>query len=1189
MDPITATTTLITFATFIKDLIEVGQSIKESIEKVSENRRQIRELTNDVLRSLADLANLTRGHEDEYQAPALLGALGDLKADMLHVLQTCRKISPAERSPGFRGFGSQFKVWMKRDEIEAEIRRLKEHVINCYIKFTAFSTARNEQRTGRIDETTAHIMNTTLRVEQTVIVSHTENQVRLRCLEGMVAQVLLETPFGQKIANRTMEIILSDPTHKSVESQYLSEQTMRLVQSLQYLMKGGHILVDSDDGVELLSDVGPPTFVQPGRLSHVVHQVLGMVLRIQNGYTGIQMESLRYLMRSLGANLDYVGMTSEAIAWEVLAIQILEHFAGYGRSAIVLARLAGLQRSLSVYYGRQLQYELALQASQQALDIWQSSSLEHLQHSDPRSGSTTILLTTHSINLRETGQQEMAVTIAQRAVAVCRPMVEQTIESIHQLSPIFPEVECNAVISAEAFFILAESLASVDRHIEAYEASKEGFQLFLRFSGSIKPPASEYIDSFINHICKVAEEDTFSSTMLADNVILFRDLAHHHLEEFSSQFLRLLHAYVYISGQDSPPVSIKELRIFLEPDSNSLLPILHTSSNPITHLNDFNVLKDVLQASYAGPRNTWNIHIPFVKSIFITHFNQATVIIQEVITNLIADTSVLSRNTLIWALNDLRNNVLPFIPRPNQVVLSNIGLEIIGHLRQTPSNTLETGSRSLLMVLLGSSWGFQLAGLLDEALAAVDEAIERRRSSFDSDNVDDVDELRWSHTRRVFILCDMGRICEAIEAVREANTLFLLPSEKNDIKRQYLCVFQTRILRRTARNREAIQVLETFMSSKDPSTDNTFNVQFHFLRTELAAIRGEAGNLGKAVYDAEQAVMACRKEVRNTDVENQKAVLVHSLTTLSHCLAAVGRNKEALVVAEEAALIYNSSASHMWGDFLYTTRKQELGGDAFHSLSLRLATSGQRAEALANAEKATDLYRELVSLAPRHLPTLAKSLRNIAVILWKIGRQDESIAAGEEAVNILRKVSDNETYFLGALGETLDQLAGYLFEKGEIGHASAATAESAEVRKRIESLPPPLPFLFMEVKTEPSEETDEDDNEAWETATESDDECHEVPDARSAAEGAAPAVTDEHEPKFEARINVGATSTLDATAPGVSPPGENQAARISMLVKGRLPEVLATPLEVKLSSTPMDILWWILLAVFGITVLWNRM
>ncbi|KAJ7502533.1 hypothetical protein B0H11DRAFT_641918 [Mycena galericulata] len=1213
MDPITATTTLITLATFIKDLIEVGQSIKESIEKVSENRRQIRELTNDVLRSLADLANITRGNEDAYQAPALLGALGDLKADMLHVLQTCRKISPAERSPGFRSFGSQFKVWMKRNEVEAKIRRLKEHVINCYIKFTAFSTARNEQRTARIDETTAHIedmsletVNTTLRVEQTFVVSHTENQVRLRRLEGMVAQVLVETPFGQKIAERTMEIILSDPTRKSVESQYLSEQAMRLLQSLQYLMKGGHIVVDSDNVVDFFP-MRAQIFVQPGELSHVVHQVLGMVLKIQNSYTGLKVEHLQYLMGSLGAYLDYVGMKSEAIAWEVLAIQVLEHVAGCGQSAIVLPQLVHSRRKLSGYYRHQLRYELALQTSQQALDIWQSLHLQH--YSDPhRQCLSTSILVTHSRNLQESGQQEFAIIIAQKAVAACRPMVEQTIESASQISPITPEMEYNAVISAEAFFILAKSLSSVDRHIEAYEASKEGFQLVLRFSGSIRPPAGEFIDSFIDHICKVMEEDTFSSSKLADNVILFRDLAHHYPKEFSSQFLRLLYAYVYTSGQNSPPVSMKELRIILEPDSNSPLPVLHTSSNSTTHLDDFNpyggVLKDVLQASHVGPWGTWKIHIPLIKNIFINHFDQATANIQEVVSNLIADTSQ-SQRRLIWVLDALLTDVVPVVHWSNQVVISRISLEIIGHLQQTPS-TLHI--RWYPAVLSRISWSLQLAGLLDGALATVDEAIERRRLSFNSDNVDEVDELRWSHIRRASILLDMARVSEAVEAAREANTLSLLPVKELD--RKFLCMFQTKILRRTARNREAQQVLENFISDrghKNQITEETFNPLSHFLLTELAAIR-EVGYVGQAVHDAEQAVLACQNSVHNTDAEKQKGALVQTLTTLSNRLAADGRHEDALVAAEEATSIYSSDASRMWGAFLNTTRKQELGGNTFHSLSLRLTTSGRLVEALANAEKATELYRELVLLAPVHHPALATSLRNQAAILWKTGGPVKSIAACEEAVNILRKVSDNETYFLGALGETLDQLAGYLVENEEVDRVSAAVVESAEVRRRIESLPPPPPFMFIEVKTQPLEDGEKDGDEAWETATESDDEYHDVLDAGSAAGCEAPTALNDNGQLQPACANLqliasagpqseaiaGATLAAEATTLQLSPQAENEAARNAQPGTSHLPDILATPLEVqlkvKLSSTPMDILWWILVAILGLAVgvLWNR-
>jgi tetratricopeptide (TPR) repeat protein len=243
---------------------------------------------------------------------------------------------------------------------------------------------------------------------------------------------------------------------------------------------------------------------------------------------------------------------------------------------------------------------------------------------------------------------------------------------------------------------------------------------------------------------------------------------------------------------------------------------------------------------------------------------------------------------------------------------------------------------------------------------------------------------------------------------------------------------------------------------------------------------------------AEQAVTACREHMDEGGVDDRRCTLIHSLTTLSNCLAAVQRNDEALAISHEAVSIYTENAAQMWDDFLYTIRKQELGANAFHSLSLRLTTAGEFNEAIVNAEKATELYRELVALAPRHLPTLASSLQNLASILWNVSHREEAIAACEEATTMMRKVVEIETYFLPALADALDQLAGYLTEKGDIISASAATTESTEVRRTYASLPPGPEFLFEKIGME-SDNKDDEEEGAWETASEGDDEYYDVP------------------------------------------------------------------------------------------------
>ncbi|KAJ7933985.1 hypothetical protein B0H13DRAFT_1591938, partial [Mycena leptocephala] len=248
------------------------------------------------------------------------------------------------------------------------------------------------------------------------------------------------------------------------------------------------------------------------------------------------------------------------------------------------------------------------------------------------------------------------------------------------------------------------------------------------------------------------------------------------------------------------------------------------------------------------------------------------------------------------------------------------------------------------------------------------------------------------------------------------------------------CLIQTRILQHVRRNQEALQLLRRGVAdgSQKYWTDDSkvYDIALYFLLVELAGTWGQVGQPEKALKDAEQAAAACRKEVDEGEIDEQKCTLIHSLTTLSNCLAAVQRNDEALAISQEAVSIYTQNEGQMWDDFLFTIRKQELGANAFHSLSLQLTTAGELNTAIVNVEKATELYRELVALAPRHLPTLASSLQNLALILQKVGSREEAITACEEAVGIMRKVAEIETYFLPALADALDQLAGYLTEKG---------------------------------------------------------------------------------------------------------------------------------------------------------------
>ncbi|KAJ7762538.1 hypothetical protein B0H16DRAFT_1455583 [Mycena metata] len=1197
MDPITATTTIITLATFIKDLVEVGQSIKRSIEKVRENRRRIRELATDVLRTLADLAELIRGEEDTFTAaPALLSALGNLKGEMIHVLSVCRKISPVERNVGFRAVGSQIKIWMKRDDLEEKIGRLKEHVNKCYLQFTAFSAARIEQRTARIEGSSLDTVRNTLRVEQTLIVNNVENQVKLRRLEGMMARVLLETQFGQNALNQAMEKISADPTHESLESQYLSAQTIRLIDSLQQLQSSGRLNIDTSfwDPITPLQTV----FVEHTSPLHILHWILQTVLEISRDHRATQVQLMTDTLVNLGASLIVSGMASEGITWELMKINFLHQFTRDYWSAGRVVQLVETLTNVSIGYRYQLQYEPALRASQQALDL----CLSLAEHSADTNLQLDTLVT-HGLNLLQSGRKEDLPSVAEKAVALARPLLQQIIQSAAELSSLTPKDEYTVVTSIQALFILAEVFSSSGRTLNSYETSKEAFQMIINLPHTSHSPAGKEIDSFIDRTCKMAEDGIFSLAMLAECVILIRNLARIYPIEFSRQLLWFLYAYVYFT-QNPPtaPHSMNILRIFLEPTSDSPPPEMDKASKTTTNLHEFHgdgsIIQDAVRAYYADP---WELETQvsvLVRDTFITHFEEAIVVLREVVANSISEVSF-DLDTVEWILySTLELLQLAALPSHNRLIIFMVLTETVEYLNaifvDLHSESAEYGT---VATIIGNTFSRQLFifGLLDEALAVSDSKIGYLSSSRQPLNNDLSDAL----IERAFLLCDMGRFAEAVQF---AETNMPISSQYTPMQHPDIflcCEIHIRIIQRTWENSRALNLLwRVFTAARDHHQAEWPDLRMHFLSVEFAAAWGHVGRTDKALRDAEKAVAFSRQEVPESSLEEQQCVLVHSLTTLSNCLAVVGRHEEAVVASQEAVSLYTKhQASEMWEQFLFTIRKQELGANAFHSLSLRLATCGDLNEALPNAKRATELFRDLVALAPRHLPALARSLQNMASILWKFDRREESVAVCAEAVSILRKVVDPETYFLPALAEALDQLVTYCKVTGDVNGASAAAIERAEVEKKSASLPCQPEFLLDETEVDSD---DEDDEFGWETASEGADEnladtSLEVKTVVSEkARGVilksvlTVQITDTSRPSLQ---EVQMTKSLQHEAPkslGTLDDEDTPITELEVPTKSRLHDILSTPVEIRLNSTPMDILWWMVTGSLFAFIVWSR-
>ncbi|KAK6997001.1 Tetratricopeptide repeat family, partial [Favolaschia claudopus] len=1053
MDPISIAATVITLGTFIKDLIGLGEGIRSSIEKVGENRRQIRELSQDIVRRLYELAHLTHGKEDVFHGPELLSALENLKAEMLHVHSKCLKTSPVQL-PGFRRVGSQFNAWRKRDDLEKKITSLGERVSSCFVQFTAFSAARTEQVAGQL-------VHSTLRMEQRLVVDHTETLVKVRRLEGMMAQLLLESDFGRHQLGKSIETVSSDPSFRKLDSQFISAQLGSLVNSLEQLMAGGRFTFR----LPLSNDKSyRPVFVDQSILtsSHALILILQLIVKIEGTANAtMPLELTPRIWSQLTFQLSHIGMTSQAIICGRLNIAFFRYASNADEGTGILPHLAHTLSGLSFFHSRRFELAPALEFSQRSLDLW--AQVSDVLPCDNQVGILESMLL-HAANLLTNDEKIAALSTAEKAVSIARPMKTGLIEYMSQVpSPPFAgEDKFKAAQCRNAFLVLARILASLDRPLESYDIFKEGWHTACSLPLPLHPPSAENVDAFINVVCQLAEVGHLSLPMLSECVLLFRDLARISETRFSYQFIRLLHALAYVSPQSPPDLS--NLRLFLEPASQTPAPGLDITK-PI-HL-DPAILQDAVElfCSVAPEDCT----APLIHNILIAHFDLAIAVLR-------AFTSFNMFN-FPWILS-IAHELLPFLTRADHSTL----LEVLGQaIKKFCVNS----------VTMDPMWAYCIGdplqyicrhalkiGAHDAGLRLCKDIAGCLACQF---HTEDGLPVVWSQSFllfQVFILCDAARFTDAkLQVVQMSNSgLLSFQVRQTYFLQQY--IIKARILQRVGRHREALQLMRGAVTShmKEYRPGDAHlgisRCSLCFLFTQLAVVWGHLGNSRKALENAERAVTAWEEinrehpdeeDIEDPDEEDLVCVEIHLLSTLSNCQAAAGKTREALESAQRAVSLYSRNEAKTWRDSLLILRKQEVGGSAFFSLSLRLATSGDHQQALSNGEKAIALSRELVALAPRHLPTLASNLQHLASIKWDLGRREEAIVACDEAIQILRNVAKSETCLLPTFADALDQHCALLVEQGDASGAAAVTAEAVEARKKFASLPPGPEWLFEKV------------------------------------------------------------------------------------------------------------------------------
>jgi tetratricopeptide (TPR) repeat protein len=176
-----------------------------------------------------------------------------------------------------------------------------------------------------------------------------------------------------------------------------------------------------------------------------------------------------------------------------------------------------------------------------------------------------------------------------------------------------------------------------------------------------------------------------------------------------------------------------------------------------------------------------------------------------------------------------------------------------------------------------------------------------------------------------------------------------------------------------------------------------------------------------------------------------RPLLARARSSLAARLSALGRREPALAAAQEAVALYRELAGQRPDAF-----RPDLA-TSLSNLANMLSDLGRREPALAAAQEAVAIRRELAGQRPDAFrPDLAGSLNNLARTLIDLGRREPALAAAQEAVAIRRELAGQRPdAFRPDLAGSLNNLAYTLSALGRREPALAAAQEAVAIRREL--------------------------------------------------------------------------------------------------------------------------------------------
>ncbi|MCX4633105.1 tetratricopeptide repeat protein [Streptomyces sp. NBC_01443] len=348
------------------------------------------------------------------------------------------------------------------------------------------------------------------------------------------------------------------------------------------------------------------------------------------------------------------------------------------------------------------------------------------------------------------------------------------------------------------------------------------------------------------------------------------------------------------------------------------------------------------------------------------------------------------------------------------------------------------------------AWRLSNSGRHDDALEAIEHAVELHRVLARGGQAEELSDLAWALNSLSNELHWTGRHRASLEAAEESVAIFVAVVQNHPEKIGSLAVAFMTLSLRLDQQRQTARGLELLEHAVD-ITRFTAEASPADFRPDLAGMLHNLGSqlsrLGRypEALTAETEAVSIYRQLMEQEPRAHIDDMANALDGLAVALSGEGRHREALMSSEEAVGFLRAGAED-------NPRAYEpLLANALLNLGVGFGESGSLQEAVRYCREAVGMSRELAFTArPTHLPLLARSVMNLGIWLGESGFHQEAVDFSKEAVALFRELVRLDSEIdLPNLAEALLNLGPRLAHADRPAEAGDACAEAVELYRRL--------------------------------------------------------------------------------------------------------------------------------------------